>query len=250
MSYYIRLDDACEKMDVKNWARMEEILDRYHIAPLVGIIPHCEDPKMEQYPVDPTFWETVSGWVQKGWVLGLHGYNHVYITEEGGLNPVQKRSEFAGVPLDEQKKKIADGVKVFRGHGYEPTVFFAPSHTFDRNTLTALRECSQIRVISDTVANKPYTKYGFTFIPQQSGIARKLPFDTVTVCLHPNLMGDEDFAGLEAFLAENPDLFEDFRIVRTDRKPGLYDFLLQKLFFLRKSMVNRKVRLSERDQHV
>ena len=48
MPYYIRLDDACEKMDVKNWARMEEILDRHRIAPLVGIIPHCEDPKMEQ----------------------------------------------------------------------------------------------------------------------------------------------------------------------------------------------------------
>ena len=66
MPYYIRLDDACEKMDVKNWARMEEILDRYRIAPLVGIIPHCEDPKMETYPVDPAFWEKVAGWV-KGW---------------------------------------------------------------------------------------------------------------------------------------------------------------------------------------
>ena len=157
MPYYIRLDDACEKMDVKYWARMEEILDRHRIAPLVGIIPHCEDPKMEQYPADPAFWETVSGWVQKGWVPGLHGYNHVYITEEGGLNPVQKRSEFAGLPLEEQKRKIADGVAVFRKNGYEPEIFFAPSHTFDRNTLTALQECSKIRTLKSSTHSSAKT---------------------------------------------------------------------------------------------
>ena len=234
MPYYIRLDDACEKMDVKNWARMEEILDRHRIAPLVGIIPHCEDPKMEQYPADPAFWETVSGWVQKGWVPGLHGYNHVYITEEGGLNPVQKRSEFAGLPLEEQKRKIADGVAVFRKNGYEPEIFFAPSHTFDRNTLTALRECSKIRIISDTIADKPYTKYGFTFIPQQSGVVRKLPFDTVTFCYHPNLMQDADFEKLDAFLGENRGLFQNFEAKPTDRKRSLYDRILRRIYFLRR----------------
>ena len=59
MIYYIRLDDACEKMNIPNWERMDALLDRYGIAPLVGIIPHCEDPDMADYPVDPAFWECV-----------------------------------------------------------------------------------------------------------------------------------------------------------------------------------------------
>lgn len=234
MPYFMRLDDACEKRNIKSWERMEQLLDRYHIAPLVGIIPHCEDPEMAQYPVDPTFWEeTASRWKNKNWVLGLHGWNHVYITDQGGLNPAQKRSEFAGVALDEQKRKITDGVRVFREHGFEPTVFFAPSHTFDENTLTALRECSEIRVISDTIASKPYTRCGFTFVPQQSGVVRKLPFDTVTFCYHPNMMQDADFARLEAFLEENASSFGPFDDGQTERRRSLYDDLMRTLYFIK-----------------
>ena len=234
MPYFIRLDDASEKRDMGNWARMEALLDRHHIAPLVGIIPCCEDPEMARYPVDPSFWETVSRWAEKAWVLGLHGYNHVYITDKGGINPVQKRSEFAGVPLEEQKRKIAGGLAVFRAHGFEPQVFFAPSHTFDRDTLTALRTCSDIRIISDTIADKPYTRDGFTFIPQQSGVVRKLPFDTVTFCYHPNLMQDADFERLDSFLTENRPLFQNYAAVQTARRRSLYDLLLREIYFLRR----------------
>ena len=43
--FIIRLDDACEFMDVTKWNRMEEILDQYSVKPLVGIIPSCEDTR-------------------------------------------------------------------------------------------------------------------------------------------------------------------------------------------------------------
>ncbi len=234
MTYFMRLDDACEKRNTANWERMEALLDRYGIAPLVGIIPHCEDPDMEGWPVDPAFWgETVSRWIKKGWVPALHGWNHVCITHEGGLNPAQKRSEFAGVPLDTQKQKIADGVSVFREHGIEPAVFFAPSHTFDKNTLEALKTCSDIRIISDTIASKPYTKYGFTFIPLQSGVVRKLPFDTITVCYHPNVMQEADYQRLEAFLEENGNLFKSFEAKPSSRKRTAYDDLMRTLYHIK-----------------
>lgn len=92
----------------------------------------------------------------KGWIIALHGYNHVYSTNEGGINPVNKRSEFAGISLEQQKKKIRSGVKIFRENGHDPQVFFAPSHTFDENTIKALKEESNIRIISDTIANRTY----------------------------------------------------------------------------------------------
>ena len=233
MPCMMRLDDACEKRDMEKWARMEAILDRYRIAPLVGIIPCCKDPAMDGYPVDESFWDTAARWKEKGWVLALHGYEHLYITKDGGLNPAQKRSEFAGVPLEEQKRKITEGVNIFRAHGFEPEVFFAPSHTFDRNTLTALRECSRIRVISDTIASRPYTLDGFTFIPMQAGVVRKLPFHTLTFCYHPNLMQVEDFERLEVFLKENAAEFQNFDASPTDRKRSLYDRLMRRLYLIK-----------------
>lgn len=42
---------------------------------------------------------------KKGWIIALHGYEHVFETTSGGINPVNNKSEFAGVNLEKQKKK-------------------------------------------------------------------------------------------------------------------------------------------------
>ncbi len=234
MSYYIRLDDACEKRDILLWDRMETLLDTYSIKPLVGIIPHCEDPDMDKYESDLDFWKRVDTWISKGWIIALHGYTHNFETEDAGINPVNNRSEFAGVSLERQKEKIRSGIEILRSHGIDPRVFFAPAHTFDMNTLEALRKESNIRIISDTVANKPYERWDFTFIPQQSGHVRILPFNTVTFCYHPNTMGDKDFAVLEAFIKANRTRFQPYTVESTDRKYGLMDRLLNYIYFARR----------------
>ena len=230
----MRLDDASTKMDVEKWERMEALLDKYSIKPLVGIIPHCEDEAMSVYPENPDFWSIANRWEQKGWGIAMHGYNHVYSTSCGGLNPVNDRSEFAGEPLEVQKEKIRLGVQIFSSHGICPKVFFAPSHTFDENTLLALRECSDIRVISDTVANDIYTEQGFTFVPQQSGRVRPLPFKTVTFCYHPNTMDDNAFTHLEAFLKENAHRFIPFPEAPSERRKNIFDKLLHFIYFARR----------------
>ena len=232
--YIMRLDDACDKMDVEKWARMEALLDKYDIKPLVGIIPRCEDEEMADYPQNPDFWTIADRWQQKGWTLALHGYNHVYGTECGGLNPVNHRSEFAGEPIEVQKEKIRMGTEILKSHGIAPKVFFAPSHTFDENTLIALTECSDIRIISDTVANDAYTENGFTFVPQQSGRARKLPFKIVTFCYHPNTMEDSAFSYLEAFLKENEKSFIPFPLTEKTRKKDFFDRILKTVYFLKR----------------
>lgn len=54
--YILRLDDASEYMDVDKWQRMETLLDKYNIKPLVGIIPDNQDPSLAGvYTQDPTF---------------------------------------------------------------------------------------------------------------------------------------------------------------------------------------------------
>lgn len=211
--YLIRLDDACPTMDRTKWQRIFNILDCFNVRPMVGIIPHNEDPMQVIDSPDVNFWNKAKSWKRKGYAIALHGYNHCYISDKGmdGLNPLWARSEFAGVPLEIQKQKIRDGFKILLEHGVTPNYFFAPSHTYDENTLIALKECSDIRVISDTVATKPYQKGDFVFLPQLGGHCTEMKISGVwTFCLHPSTMLNADFEATELFLKNHKNEFIGF----------------------------------------
>lgn len=233
--YIIRLDDVSEFMDAEKWRRIEILLDKYSIKPIFGVIPRSEDPDLLAYGKVEGFWEWMRDWVNKGWIPALHGYTHVFETNEGGLNPVNDRSEFAGVPLDRQRQKIREGYAFLKAQGIEAKIFFAPAHTFDKNTLKALEYETPIRIISDTVANDVYFEKGFYFIPQQSGHVRKLPFKTVTFCYHPNIMTDAHFEELEQFLKSNTEKFVNIQQLNLKaRKKNVLDKVLSWLYFLRR----------------
>lgn len=211
--YLIRLDDACPTMDRAKWQRMFSILDRYDVKPMVGIIPHNEDPNQKIDAPDDGFWNKAKQWEQKGYAIALHGYNHCYISDKGleGVNPLWSRSEFAGVPLDVQKQKIRDGFEILSEHGVKPKYFFAPSHTFDENTLKALKECTDIRIISDTIATEPYRKGDFVFLPQLGGHCVEMKIKGIwTFCLHPSTMTDANFEAAEIFLKIHKNEFIGF----------------------------------------
>ena len=59
VNYLVRLDDACPQMSHKNWTRIEDILDRYKVLPLVGVIPNNEDLDTTPDIPDPSFWQKV-----------------------------------------------------------------------------------------------------------------------------------------------------------------------------------------------
>ena len=44
VDYCLRLDDACPQMNTEKWARIERILDKYKVRPIVGVIPENRDP--------------------------------------------------------------------------------------------------------------------------------------------------------------------------------------------------------------
>lgn len=233
--YILRLDDASDYMDLKKWMRIERLLDKYGIKPVFGIIPKNGDEALTtKYEQNPDFWTLVQNWIDKGWVPAMHGYEHRYVTKDGGINPVNKRSEFAGLSYEEQAKKISRGYKILVEHGIKPDIFFAPSHTLDENTLKAIKAETPIRIISDTVAWDVYKEGDFWFIPQQSGRVRKLPFKTVTFCYHPNTMGEKAFEELENFLHENKEKFYELSISQLSNKPRtVLDKGLQKLYLAR-----------------
>ena len=211
--YLIRLDDACPTMDSRKWQRMEDILDHYGIQPLVGIIPANADPEIMIDPEDVGFWEKVHRWQEKGWAFALHGYDHVYVTKSGGLNPVHHHSEFAGLTYEQQCEKIEKGLMVLKKHSIEPDYFFAPSHTFDENTLKALQNKTNIRKISDMIALRPYTiKNGMLVVPCQLGRFRHMPIPGYwSACYHPNEMNDNHFEALESFLKRHSEDFVSYQ---------------------------------------
>lgn len=232
--YIVRLDDACSYYDAKKWQRIEALLDKYSIKPIVAIIPNCEDPLIrDKYVKDESFWDKARSWQEKGWTIALHGYNHVYANRNAkGLNPINDFSEFAGVALNEQKEKIRNGLEIFKKQGLTASIFVAPAHSFDENTLRALKEESNIRIISDTIAGDVYFQDGFYFIPQQCGAFRRLPFRIVTGCYHPNTMNNESFIKLETFIRKK---YDEFGIVESlawrKRRLGVADKLSRSIYF-------------------
>lgn len=238
--YLIRLDDACPTMDAKKWQSMEDLLDKYGIKPMVGIIPHNEDPQTIKNAPDSRFWEKVANWESKGWALALHGYNHVFSSDGGmqGLNPFWARSEFAGLPLDVQKKKIREGIAILRNHNIDPKYFYAPGHTYDGNTLNALFSESNIRIISDTIATNPYKEGEFVFIPQIGGHCSEMKLSGVwTFCFHPNSITDTQFNALEAFLIKHKGefiSFGDIDLSNIDKKDTVSQIMSWCYFTMRK----------------
>ena len=234
--YLIRLDDACPTMDREKWDEMEALLDKHSIKPMVGVIPNNEDPEQKISPTDEKFWTKVEEWRKKGWAIAMHGYNHCYSSEGGlkGLNPMWERSEFSGLPLEVQREKVKKGINIMREHGFNPHYFFAPSHTYDENTLIALKEETDIRIISDTIAFKPYKQGDFIVIPQIGGHCVKMWIPGIyTFCFHPNVMGEDSFNALEVFLKPNSDSFLSFDELDLNGCKGksVYDKLVSKLYF-------------------
>lgn len=232
INYLIRLDDACPYMDAMKWQRMEDILNKYGIKPLVGIIPANADPETIIEEEDVFFWKKVHRWMAKGWTIALHGYDHVCITQKGGINPVHHRSEFAGLSYNDQALKLIKGYELFRRHEVEPLFFFAPCHTFDEITLKVIKDFTPIRKISDLIATKPYKRYGFTFVPCQMGKFRELPIPGYwCACYHPNIMKDEEFEALEAFLKSHKRDFISFESLHEPGRRSVIDRLLSFAYY-------------------
>ena len=234
--FIMRLDDACEFMNRDNWERMEKLLDSYGIKPIVSIIPFCEDESLiRSYCRDESFWDTVKRWKEKDWIIGLHGFNHVYTNYKAkGLNPINSFSEFVDLPLAEQEEKIRLGISVLKSHDIYPEVFVAPGHSFDKNTLIALKTQSNITCVSDTIAFDRYKYHGLIFIPQQCGAFRRMPLKTITGCYHPNTMSDQDFVKLESFLLCNKNKFISSEVIAdTNRSFTFIDYIIRILYLVR-----------------
>jgi predicted deacetylase len=191
--FILRFDDICPTMNWRIWRFLERDLCDLNIKPLMAVIPDNRDRElMVSTSGVEDFWNSVRFWQARGWTIGLHGYQHRYVTNLSGMYGRIARSEFAGLPYEVQEIKLRNAIRIFREQKVSPEVWVAPAHSFDATTVAILSKLG-VRIISDGYAIYPYQDAeGVTWIPQQFGRFRKLPFGVWTICCHFNLWTDAE----------------------------------------------------------
>lgn len=212
MKIAVRLDDITPDMDWEKFRRLEKMLDANHIAPLIGVVPDNQDSNLMRNPAMAEFDQQIKIWENKDWVLAMHGWKHIYTTQKGGLFPLNNFSEFAGVPKDKQREMIFDGKKKLQKMGIHTSIFMAPAHSFDKNTLCLLKEAG-FKYITDGFGDFPYEWKGLTFLPiafQRSKDINKSEGYT-TLVFHTNTMDEQEFLDFEKILKEHKNDFISYK---------------------------------------
>ena len=204
----IRLDDITPDMNRERFYRAKEIFDKYDILPLIGVVPDNRDETLHKEEGREEFWNSIRQLQDSGWTVAQHGTYHCYETENSGILGINPFSEFAGLPYEVQLEKLQTGRRILEENGIRTDIFMAPGHTYDRNTLKALKECG-FRIITDGLSSKPYLEDGILCIPcRLRGF--KTPKGINTVCLHTNLMDEQDMEELDAFCRANREVIVPF----------------------------------------
>lgn len=184
----LRIDDVCPTMDFHQFQIAMELMDKYNVKPLLGVIPDCKDIDLQIEPERTDFWDFIKGLQQKGYTLAMHGCNHVFDNHARGLVVKRWDSEFAGHSYETQLEKIRRGKEILESHGIHTDVFFAPGHSYDENTLKALSACG-FKYMSDGLSPKPYKLNGIICIP--AGLPNFSFVNRHTAILHPHEWGQQ-----------------------------------------------------------
>lgn len=188
----LRIDDICPTMDFHQFQIAMELMDKYNVKPLLGVVPDCQDPDLQIEPAHSNFWEFVKELQDKGYTIAMHGYIHVFDNHARGIVVKRWDSEFAGHPYEVQLEKIRKGKEILESHGIHTDIFFAPGHSYDENTLKALAACG-FKYMSDGLSCKPYNLHGIICIPARSaGMPRLSSGTTHTAVFHVHEWVRED----------------------------------------------------------
>lgn len=205
--YLFRMDDISWDMNYENFARMRDLFFQYDIRPIIGVIPNNEDNhlKLQVGTVsisEDQFWEEMHVLQHEhGWAVALHGYNHVYVTNDSGIFRFRKASEFAGLPFEKQEQKIREGKRILEQNGLTVDAFMAPSQSLDWTTVEALK-VNGITAITDGKGIYPYTQRGILFVPVSN--VYPMPYRGIcgvhTAVFHTNTWDSFRFDRVERFL--------------------------------------------------
>jgi predicted deacetylase len=205
-TYIFRMDDITPSMDWNRFWALMQLFRRHDIKPLLGVVPDNRDYNLTRCQPHPRFWDTLRELKDSGAVdIAQHGYQHILVHRPKAslLGPsvgIRKEvSEFAGDTYNDQSFRIAEGKRILDRHGLSTSYWMAPNHSYDENTLKALRD-NGFTAVSDGVALFPYRSHGLLFVPQTSWKPRWMPLGVHTICLHTNTITPSHIKQLRIFL--------------------------------------------------
>lgn len=204
--YLFRMDDITPTMDWGRFWALLRLFQRNRVKPLLGVVPDNRDEKLNCQKPEPTFWETLRLLRERDLIeVAQHGYQHILAhTSEGALlrqshGKRVERSEFAGYSFNDQLERILKGREILKENGLATDYWFAPNHSFDLTTLSALKAAG-FTAVSDGIALLPYTLRGLIFIPQQLWRPVWVPTGVFTICLHSNEITNGEIRAIRQFL--------------------------------------------------
>ena len=199
----IRIDDVAPNMNWEGYFRVKALFDTHGVRPVLGVIPDNRDPDLLKQPLcDFDFWGEIRDVQARGWEIAIHGHRHLYDIEARNHLGISARSEFAGHDLEVQLDRLRRAKAIFEANGVPVESFFAPSHTFDINTIEALKAIG-VTSILDGYGLYPFHEAGMLFVPHLVGRTIAPPVGVHTSVHHLNHYGDADFVALERFIAGN-----------------------------------------------
>ncbi|MCH5248414.1 MAG: DUF2334 domain-containing protein [Lachnospiraceae bacterium] len=203
MKIAVRMDDITPDMNWENFNFFLALFEKTGITPLLGIVPDNKDDSLSRETSHEDFYEFMKTLEKKGFTLAMHGCHHVYSTKNGGLFPLNKYSEFAGLPYDRQKELLRYGKEKLKANGIETDIFMAPAHSYDTNTLKALKELGFAK-ITDGFGKHPYIYRGLVFYPISFRLAGSFKKKTgvTTMVIHANTVNETARADYEKLFKE------------------------------------------------
>jgi len=223
-----RLDDICPSMNWNSFYKVIKILDRNNIKPLLGIVPDCRDNTLNIDELNRNFYKIMKKYQENGFVIAQHGYTHVYDSQSKGMLGISKKSEFAGKSYDEQFRLLQTGKSILEMNGIKTNIFMAPSHSYDKITLIALKSLG-FKYITDGYTRTNYTFENLIFIPCMNVVSLKRKIRGIcTICLHSNSMGKEDFLRLEKFITKYKSDCIDYGVLMKEKPQNFARSLREK----------------------
>jgi len=214
IKYIIRLDDITSWMNWDNFSKMKKIFNKYWIKPIIWVVPNNRDDYLKRFDwvSEDKFWEKIKELYKNWWVIAQHGYEHINITSDSWLLKINNRSEFSWLPYEKQLERIKKGKEILENkvwNWYKVKMFMPPDHSFDKNTLKALKTL-WIEYLTDWFWLYPFTKYWIKFLPQQLWSFRNSLYWIkdwyATICLHLDEINSNDekfFEKVEDFIRRN-----------------------------------------------
>lgn len=216
--YLLRIDDLCPTVSAERWARWQALIEEFRLKPILAVVPDNQDAELQVSPPDPAFWERMRDLEAAGASIALHGYRHLCGSRGRSLVNLHRTTEFAGVPGETQRAWIAEALRILHSHGLNPTVWVAPRHGFDTETIFALRG-QGIAILSDGFASVPFVRDSVTWIPQQLWGPVKKAHGLWTICIHPNTASDAEIESMRSFLATHAAQFTQAARAIADFQP-------------------------------